>query len=64
MIIRYLLLYQVHKTLVLTLEEFFVKVDKTNTILQKTNNTLKVNYMKMYLSDSINSQLHNATMAR
>jgi len=32
MITRYLLLYKVHKILVLALEEFFVKVDKRNTI--------------------------------
>jgi len=31
---RYMLLYLVHKTLVLALEEFFVKVDETSTTLQ------------------------------
>jgi len=43
-------------TLVLALEELFVKVDKTNTstILWKANNALKVEFMNMYLWDSIN----------
>jgi len=34
MITRHLLLYKVHKTSVLALEEFFVKTDKTSTTLK------------------------------
>jgi len=51
MITRYLFLHYVHKALLLTPKEFSsVKVDKT-IILLKTNNTLKVDFMNMYLWD-------------